>query len=416
MSSSNTSNCPKYERKVAYADLTNSGKGILQHSVYNACVCNGRLLSAEKWKEYYIGYDIRSIAAFPDYYHFLMVLPDGLYYGALTGMKKILDGNFIDSRFLYHPSSQTMLFCADCTPTYAYKDGVLTQIRDFYLFSMTTYRDRCFGVLGEDLYFTEQGSAGEWTGHIKLPEDIKTLVSTTDGLYLVGRNVYLLNFDDNQPNSKLTLVYKDLGVHLYRSVQSVGKGFMFLNEQGVQYFNGSSVKNVVQLDVAMRFPEYVSSAACDGKYYAVYSRRDFDRDLMFVAIDIATQKLQTVFSDIPNCLWVNNTTLYAVCQCRVLVNDHKEFATINWQSRPYNFGDDTALKSLDTLLVDSAGFVSVCLCTETDTQVFRITGSKDLQKIPLHGSFRRLTLYVESDSKANINYIGVAANVYKQEV
>lgn len=407
--------CPNYERKIAYADLTDSGKGILQQEVINGRVCNGKLLSAEKFEELTdVGIDVGALARFPNTFEFLLTLRDGLYKcgnGAL--FERISELNFQLPTFLYHPSSDTMLISSRVTSTYAYNKGVLTKVTEQPFDDMATFRDRCFGLSSTTLYFTEQGSVDKWTGQIELPEMAHSLVATNDGLYILGNDVYLLAFDDDEPKSKLLVAYRNLGLIFNKSVQPVGKGFMCLSNSGVQYFNGSGVKNVAAFDVDSCQLASIFSAVCNGKYYVTFCKRNQNNDSVFLSIDVISQKVQTFYDKRPNYLYSAGTELYAVCGSQIFVNGDG-YSPVVWRSRPYNFGSDSAAKSFQYLLVDAARDIIVTLRSERETRVIRVQGGKKLHKLPLHGSFHRFTLTVETEGPTDINCIGIAANVYKE--
>jgi len=409
---------PKYERKVAYADLTNSGKGILQQYVYNALVSDGKLRAARKLYEFDKVYPpIYGLATLPREDNIIVESDDGLYiWRPSISYTKIVDGYFPTPSFAYLASSQTLVIASRRSPIYVYKNGVATQVFDQRISDLEIFRDRCFGVWQNTLYYTEQGDVAKWTGRIDLPFSANALAATDDGLYVLGQDAYLLRFDDNEPDSKLIPVYRNFGSYFVKSIESVGKGFMFAHSGGVAYFNGSSVKNVLSVDIASHSFLNECGAVFRGKYYLTYRKPGKNKNENLLVVDIATMKLETVYNIPATYLYASDTDLFIV-DGEKAYNLFVDAAVVTWQSRPYNFGSDSTKKSLDALLVNTSTNLTITLRTESETRIFKIEGKKKLQKIPLHGSFYNLTLTVETDGmEPEIGFVGVAANVYKQGV
>lgn len=408
---------PKGKRKLAYADLTNSGKGILQQSVFNGIVNNGKLYSVPHFRPFEETFPfVEAVAYYPDADEFLLIKDDGLYrWHPYLYDEKVVDDYFPCPSFVYMLSAKTMLIASQHSPVYAYKDNVATNVLDKHLADITVFRDRCFGTDRKTLYYTKQGSATEWTGRIELPSTVYALVPSDDGLYLIGDDVYLLAFDDNEKNSKLLLVYRNFGVTFYNSVVGVGKGFMFADKDGIYFFNGSSVKKVASFEIAQNSSMYVYGAVCCGKYYLAYHPSGEQYNNRVAVVDVATQKLETVYDFSSQCLWVWGYNIFSAFCSQVFVMDNDKSSVI-WQSRPYDFGSDRCKKSFHTLLIDTARDVTVTLKTESETRIIRVKGKRKLQKLPLHGSFRSFTLTLETDGRADIDLLGISATVYDEEV
>ena len=110
------------------------------------------------------------------------------------------------------------------------------------------------------------------------------------------------------------------------------------------------------------------------------------------------------------------TNVYFACDNTVFQVKRNTYGPLHWESRPYGFGSDSAKKSLECLLVDTSADLTVTVTTETESRILQVKGSPQLQKIPLHGSFYRVSLSLDSEKKAEIASVGIVANVLREEV
>ncbi|MCM1290288.1 MAG: hypothetical protein NC132_04565 [Corallococcus sp.] len=404
------SNC---KRKIAYADLTDSGKGILRQTLYNGVVAENKLRSAHGLTKIFDHSEfINAVTATPDG-KIIFLTTDGVYRWFAGNVTKISDVRFYGARFAYHKSSAALLVSSRRAATYAYKDDSYVKVCDTDFDDIATYCDRCFGLRRDKLYFTERGDVFDWSGSIDLPQEAFALAETSDGIYVVGSDVYLLAFDDNEQESKLKLVYRNVGEIYGRSLRGVGKGFMFLSSSGVRYFNGSNVKTVAYADAVL--DSSASAAVCKGCYYVSYlSRKDSGRNYV-MAVDVSAQKIRTVYDLSVHCVGSLDSDLFIVVNNSVYLAGN-EFIPLFWQSRPYSFGSDMTPKTFETLFIDTACDVTVTLRSESETRILHVKGGKKMQKIPLHGGFYTFTLTLETDGKQDVDVscVGIAARVIEE--
>ena len=408
---------PQWNKKVAYADLTNEGKGILQQKVTNGMVRDGKLKTyADCSKAFQMSTFVQALwgGPFDDLY---VAMLNGIYRRVNNVIEKIVGGNFMLGVFAYLNSQNTIVFSSPYAATYVYDNGEATKVSAVGLNSLVTFRDRYFGLRVDQIYFTKQGDATAWHGQISLPQQAKCLVATNDGIYVVGQDVYLLQFSDKEFDSKLTLVYKNLGQVVPGSVQSVGKGFYYLcADYALRYFNGSSVQTVMEFENISAKTDFVSSVVAGDKYYLNFDRYGAGTNSQLIVVDIPTGKLFTAYDISAKYIAAVGSDIYVSSSNEVFLISRGKYGPLHWESRPYGFGNDSAKKSLEKLLVDTASDITVTVTTETDSRVLQIKGSPHLQKIPLHGSFHRVSVTLDSESKAEIASLGIVANVLREEV
>lgn len=405
---------PKLQYKTAYADLTNKGRGILQQEVFNGIVNGDKLMSANGHYEFMEMASSPQAVCVDNDENIYIVTQSGVYMwcGYIT---KLYDGNFSTTKILFYPPTNTVLI-ASRRETLAYADGAFTKVLERGLSDLAIFRDRCFGLRFNKLYYTEQGSATDWSGCIDLPENCSAMAAAKDGIYIVGENVYFLKFDANLSDSTLTCVYRNIDKPLEKSLKSAAQGFMFYGEKGVQYFNGKTVKHVLDLPQTYYYSKHFPAAVSQGKYYVSFYFAGKGANMYVAVVDIDTQKLETVYNFRADNLWSVGNDLVFSCGEKLykLRKDEPSFPLV-WTSRPYTFESPHSNKSLEALLVDSASDLNVTLRTEKETRIVRVEGGKRMQKIPLHGGFRSVTLTVECEKFADVGSVGVVASLPKEE-
>ncbi len=404
---------PKKSQKLYLtADLTGDGSGQLkQQNVFNAYVRNNKLYSEVKFD--FLG-NLTNVVG-------MCYLPNGEYLTVRTNtvhrtprgiMPPLAITNmvFASPTFYVWKEKNTALISDNTQGTHYFDGTTLQEVTNLNFESFARYRDRLFGVNNNKLYFSLRNDVMGWKEYINLPFRAVGVAEVSDGVLILGDDIYKLQFDDDVKNSKLVLMCKNVGKVLPHTIANVNGAVYFATARGVSCFRNGKVESV-DLGIDVQLDSSVIGAGCEDTYYfACPSSAESGCNDLLIAYDTVRHKVRTVFDNMDV---VGINTFYKL----VVVNFNRNNVLSStrgkavWQSALCDCNLPFVKKRLTDLYIQTCDSVEVIVTCENEKRYYNITGSARLQKIPINGLCNKFSVQLSGVLNNGISHLGIGLKV-----
>lgn len=310
----------------------------------------------------------------------------------------------------YCPKNDAVLVTEADGVTYYYSggaSGTWTKVADFGMETLAWHCERAFGTAGSKLYFSDCDDLTVWSGEITFPCEIGGIASCCGKLYVVGQNIYRVDFDDDTDETEITEVYSNVGTVFGKTVKAVGESVFFLTSTGlVGYKNGKVTPVPLNVTPNAQNPN-ACAATANGRYWLSFAKSGTTRCDTVAEVDCNLKALS--YRQISTThLSGGDRLLFGVKNAlSTFASGYTDFV---WKSRPVDF-DTSAKKHLRKLFVKTSEPITVRLLTESQTQTYRFSASDGFSSAKVVGEFEQLVLEICSDGNAVVEQVAVEASV-----
>lgn len=333
----------------------------------------------------------------------LVFAADGVYLEG-TERKKVVDEVLQNPCFCYLAKQKTVAISQKCKGTFTF-DGQWKKVFDVGFDALVSHAERLFAACGTTLYFSDRANFETWQ-NVQLPQNA-LCVASCDKLFVVGDDLFQVDFCDDEKDTKIFVAYKNLGKVHPGTVAAHGKSLYFCADESIFCYNGGKC-NKICCDA--RFSNGLSAAVFDGKYFL--AAKDGKQNVL-VCIDCKT--------NVPVCIWnadfsnvFASESLFFACR-QGLFRLGSGSADVQWISMPHTFGT-YGKKFLRSLSVDTKYPLCIRLATDVETKIYRFEGADYPQKIAICGCFRKLSVAICGVGKTCVSGVEICAKSFEKEV
>lgn len=333
----------------------------------------------------------------------LVFATDGVYLDGTEG-NKIADDVFQNPCFCYLAKQKTVAISQKNKGTFTF-DGQWKKVFDVGFDALVAHAERLFAVCGTTLYFSGREQFDAWQ-NVELPQSA-VCVASCDKLFVVGDDLLEVDFSDDPKNTKIFVVYKNLGKVYPGTVAAQGKSLYFCADESIFRFEGGKCAKIC---CNARLSQFFSAAVFDGKYFL--SAKD-DENSVIACVDCKANQSVCIWN-VDFCRIFASENLFFACQ-QGLFRLGDGSAEVRWISKPETFGT-SGKKFLRSLSVDTKYPLRVCLSTDVETRIYRFDGADYPQKISIGGYFRKLSVEICGVGKTCVNGVKICAKSFDREV
>ncbi len=376
----------------------NGGGNVAAKTLRNGKIVDGRLVDCCDFEFVQNAY---STCNFGDFC--LVFETDGVY---LQGAErqKVSTEVFQNPCFCYLSKQKTLAISQKGKGTFTF-DGQWKKVFDVGFDAIVEHAERLFACNDTTLYFSGRAQFDSWQS-VKLTQNV-VCVASCKKLFVVGDDLFEVDFSDDEKNTKIFVAYKNLGKVQPGTVASHGNSLYFCTDESVFCFSGGKC---IKICPDVRFSRGISAAVFDGKYFL--AAKDGEQNVV-VCIDCKTNTLICIWNA-DFCRVCSSENLFFACR-QGLFRLGSGSAEVQWVSQPQLLGT-SGKKFFRSLLVDTKYPLRIRLATDVETKIYRFDGADYPQKITICGYFRKFSIAIFGVGKTCVSSVAICAKSFEREV